>query len=113
MTLAMNARAAELRAKGVEVFPFGVGEPDFEPPRFVCDAAKRAIDEGVTPKYTAVTGIAQLKKAICAATVRTRGWESTPESVAVSVGAKHALFNVALALYQPGDEVVIPAPYWV
>jgi aspartate aminotransferase len=113
MTLAMNARAAELRSTGADVFAFGVGEPDFEPPRFVCDAAKRAIDEGVTAKYTAVTGIAQLKKAICAATLRTRGWEPTPETVTVSVGAKHALFNVALALYQPGDEVVIPAPYWV
>jgi aspartate aminotransferase len=113
MTLAMNARAAELRSKGIDVFAFGVGEPDFEPPRFVCDAAKKAIDDGLTAKYTAVTGIAGLKKAICEATVRSRGWEPSPDMVTVSVGAKHALFNVALALYQPGDEVVIPAPYWV
>ena len=112
-TLAMSARAAELRAKGVDVVAFGVGEPDFEPPRAVLDAAKKAIDDGLTSKYTAVTGIAPLKKAICAATARARGWEPTPDMVTVSVGAKHALFNVALALYQAGDEVVIPAPYWV
>jgi aspartate aminotransferase len=113
VTLAMNARAAELRSKGIDVFAFGVGEPDFEPPAFVREAAKKAIDDGLTAKYTAVTGIASLKKAICALTARTRGWEPTPEMVTVSVGAKHALFNVALALYEPGDEVVIPAPYWV
>ncbi len=112
-TLAMSARAAELRAKGIDVVAFGVGEPDFEPPRFVLDAAKKAIDDALTSKYTAVTGIAPLKKAICAATTRARGWEPTPEMVTVSVGAKHALFNVALALYQAGDEVIIPAPYWV
>jgi aspartate aminotransferase len=113
VTLAMNARAAELRGKGVDVFAFGVGEPDFEPPTFVRDAAKRAIDEGLTSKYTAVTGIAPLKKAICDATARSRGWTPTPDMVTVSVGAKHALFNLALALYQPGDEVVIPAPAWI
>ncbi len=113
VTLAMNARAADLRAKGVDVFAFGVGEPDFEPPRFVRDAAKRAIDEGLTSKYTAVSGIAPLKKAICEATARARGWEPTPDMVTVSVGAKHALFNLALALYQAGDEVVIPAPAWI
>ena len=113
VTLAMNARAAELRAKGVDVFAFGVGEPDFEPPRFVREAAKRAIDDGLTSKYTAVTGIAPLKKAICEATARSRGWEPTPDMVTVSVGAKHALFNLALALYQAGDEIVIPAPAWI
>jgi aspartate aminotransferase len=113
MTLAMNARAAELRATGVDVFAFGVGEPDFEPPRWVSDAAKKAIDDGVTAKYTAVSGIVSLRKAICEATSRSRGWQPTPEMVTVSVGAKHALFNVAIALFQPGDEVVIPAPYWV
>jgi aspartate aminotransferase len=112
VTLAMNARAAELRAKGVDVFAFGVGEPDFEPPSFVLEAAKAAIDKGAS-KYTAVTGIAPLKQAICAATTRARGWTPTPDMVCVSVGAKHALFNLALALYEPGDEVLIPAPYWV
>jgi aspartate aminotransferase len=108
----MNARAAALRGKGIDVFPFGVGEPDFEPPAFVLDAAKAAIDRGAS-KYTAVTGIPPLKEAICKATERSRGWSPAPRQVTVSVGAKHALFNLALALFEPGDEVVIPAPCWV
>jgi aspartate aminotransferase len=112
VTLAMNARAAELRGKGVDVFAFGVGEPDFEPPPFVLDAARAAVDKGVS-KYTAVTGIPPLKQAICARTAEVRGWSPKPSQVTVSVGAKHALFNLALALYEPGDEVVIPAPFWV
>ncbi len=112
ITLAMNSRALELKAKGVDVFAFGVGEPDFEPPEQVRDAAKRAIDAGCS-KYTAVTGIPALKEAICDATERSRGWRPKNENVCVSVGAKHALFNLALALYEPGDEVVIPKPYWV
>jgi aspartate aminotransferase len=112
VTLAMNARAQELRTKGVDVVAFGVGEPDFEPPAYVLDAAKAAIDKGAS-KYTAVTGIAPLKQAICAATKAKKGWEITPDMVTVSVGAKHALFNLAVALYEPGDEVVLPAPMWV
>jgi aspartate aminotransferase len=108
----MNARVLDLRAKGVDVFGFGVGEPDFEPPQAVLDAAKRAIDAGAS-KYTAVSGIPALKQAICEATGKTRGWTPKPENVCVSVGAKHALFNLAVALYEPGDEVVIPKPYWV
>jgi aspartate aminotransferase len=112
ITLEMNARATELRSRGVDVFNFGVGEPDFEPPQAVLDAAKAAIDAG-SSKYTAVTGIPSLKKAVCAATARGRGWSPTPEQVTVSVGAKHALFNVAIALYEQGDEVIVPAPYWV
>jgi aspartate aminotransferase len=112
VTLAMNARAAELRTKGVDVFAFGVGEPDFEPPVFVFDAARSVLEKSVS-KYTAVTGIAPLKQAICSRTAEVRGWSPKPGQVTVSVGAKHALFNLALALYEPGDEVVIPAPYWV
>src|SRR5271165_3069974 len=108
----MNARAMELKAKGVDVFAFGVGEPDFEPPAVVLEAAKKAIDAGAS-KYTAVTGIPALKEAICDATERMRGWRPKLENVCVSVGAKHALFNLALALYEPGDEIVIPKPYWV
>jgi aspartate aminotransferase len=111
-TLAMNSRALDLKARGVDVFAFGVGEPDFEPPQVVRDAAKRAIDEGCS-KYTAVTGIPKLKEAICDATDARRGWRPKPENVCVSVGAKHVLFNLALALYEPGDEVVIPKPFWV
>lgn len=112
VTLAMNARALEMKSRGVDVFAFGVGEPDFEPPEHVREAAKHAINTGAS-KYTAVTGIPTLKEAICDATERMRGWKPKPENVCVSVGAKHALFNLALALYEPGDEVVIPKPYWV
>jgi aspartate aminotransferase len=108
----MSARAAELRARGVDVFAFGVGEPDFEPPPAVLEGAKRAIDAGCS-KYTAVTGIPPLKQAICEATEKMRGWRPEPANVCVSVGAKHVLFNLAIALYEPGDEVVIPKPYWV
>jgi aspartate aminotransferase len=111
-TLVMNARANALRERGVEVFPFGVGEPDFEPPAFVLEAAKGAIDRGAS-KYTAVSGIAPLREAICEATKRSRGWAPTPKQVTVSVGAKHALFNLAVALFEAGDEVLIPAPCWV
>jgi len=116
VTLAMNARAAELRAKGLDVFAFGVGEPDFDPPRCVLDAVHGAIEGKVTggiSKYTAVTGIPALKQAICKHTDRARGWHPKASQVTVSVGAKHALFNLAIALYEPGDEIVIPAPYWV
>jgi aspartate aminotransferase len=115
VTLAMNARAAELRTKGVDVFAFGVGEPDFDPPALVLESARAALQPGApgVSKYTAVTGIPALKQAICARTAAVRGWTPRPAQVTVAVGAKHALFNIALALYEPGDEVVIPAPFWV
>jgi aspartate aminotransferase len=113
VTLAMNARAAALRATGVDVFAFGVGEPDFEPAPFVIDAVRAALEKGGISKYTAVTGIAPLKQAICERVERTRGFRPTPDMVTVSVGAKHALFNLAVALFEPGDEVVLPAPCWV
>jgi aspartate aminotransferase len=112
VTLAVNAKASALRAQGVDIFGFGVGEPDFDPPHFVLDAAKKAIDAGAH-KYTAVTGIPTLKQAICADHRRRRGVDAKPENVCVSVGAKQALFNVAIALYEPGDEVIIPTPCWV
>ena len=111
-TLAVNAKANALRAEGIDVFTFGVGEPDFDPPPLVLEAAKKAIDGGAH-KYTAVTGIPPLKQAICADHERRRGQRVLPENVCVSVGAKHALFNLALALYEPGDEVLIPTPCWV
>lgn len=111
-TLAMAARAAKLREEGKRVFAFGVGEPDFETPAFIREAAKRAIDAGAS-HYTPVTGTPKLKKAICEAVARDRGWQPTVDQITVSCGAKHALFNLALALYQAGDEVIIPAPYWV
>jgi len=111
-TLAMAAQAARLRGQGHKVYSFSVGEPDFQPPRHVLEAAKAAIDKGAS-HYTAVTGTPELKNAICKATERDQGYRVTPGEIVVSCGAKHSLFNVALALYEPGDEVLIPAPYWV
>lgn len=111
-TLAMAAKAAKLRAEGHKVYPFSVGEPDFDTPAHIREAAKTALDKGAT-RYTAVTGTPDLKAAICASTERHRGYRPEPSQIVVSSGAKHALFNLALALYQPGDEVIIPAPYWV
>jgi aspartate aminotransferase len=111
-TLAMAARAAKLRGEGHKVVPFSLGEPDFDTPAHIRDAAKAALDAGAT-HYTAVSGTPELKAAICAATEKHRGFRPSPGEVVVSCGAKHVLFNLALALYEPGDEVVIPAPYWV
>lgn len=111
-TLAITARAAELKALGIDVLPFSAGEPDFTTPAHICAAAKLAIDQGFT-KYTAVAGIPELRKAV-AKNIHTRfGVEYGPSEIAVCVGAKHALFNIAYALYEHGDEIVIPAPYWV
>lgn len=112
-TLAISQRATELRKKGIDVISFGVGEPDFQTPGHIREAAKRAIDEGAS-HYTAVRGLPKLREAICADSKRRRGGVAhAPEEVVVSVGAKHSLFNLALALYEAGDEVIIPAPYWV
>jgi aspartate aminotransferase len=111
-TLAVSARAAALRAQGRTIYPYGVGEPDFETPIHIRDAAKASLDKGAT-RYTAVAGTPDLRKAVAAHSERTRGVPCKPEQVVVAVGAKHALFDLALALYEPGDEVIIPAPYWV
>ncbi len=112
-TVAISQRAAELKAQGVDVLSFSMGEPDFDPPAYVTEAAKRAIDEGAS-RYTAVRGVKPLLEAICRDSKSRRGGiEHTPDEVVVSVGAKHSLFNLALALYDEGDEVVVPAPYWV
>lgn len=110
-TLAMTAKAAELRATGRKVFAFGVGEPDFATPEHVREAAARAL--ATSSHYTHVTGTQSLRQAVCTATERDRGWAPTPDQVSVGVGAKHVLFNLALALVDPGDEVIVPAPYWV
>lgn len=112
-TLAIAQRASELKSQGVDVLSFSVGEPDFDTPAHIRDAAKRAIDEGVG-KYTTVRGIPALRQAIAAdSKARRGGVEHKPDEIVVSVGAKHTLFNLALALFEEGDEVVIPAPYWV
>lgn len=111
-TAQVLSRAKAMQAAGVDVVSFAIGEPDFETPPHIREAAKRAIDEGAS-RYTDVSGIIELRRAICADSLRRRGVEHTPDEVVVCVGAKHALFNLALALYEPSDEVVIPIPGWV
>ncbi len=111
-TIAISDRAAALRAKGVDVISFGLGEPDFPTPSFVREAAKAALDSGAT-RYTRVRGIPQLRDAIRDDSIARRGEAHELEEIVVSCGAKQALFDLALALLEPGDEVIIPAPYWV
>ena len=111
-TLAMQARAKALRAQGINVISFGAGEPDFDTPRRIKDAAIRAIESGQT-KYTEVGGIPELRAAICHKLKRDVGLAYTPEEVTTSCGAKHTLFNIVMALVNPGDEVIIPSPFWV
>ncbi|MGF1614854.1 MAG: pyridoxal phosphate-dependent aminotransferase [Gammaproteobacteria bacterium] len=111
-TLAITARTAALRAAGHDIIGLGAGEPDFDTPEHIKAAAKAALDQGFT-KYTPVDGIAPLKQAIIDKFIRDNGLHYRPEQIIVSCGAKHALFNLMLALLEKGDEVIIPAPYWV
>jgi aspartate aminotransferase len=111
-TLAMTTRTLDLKAKGIDVIGLGAGEPDFDTPDFVKAAAIEAINAGKT-KYTNVDGTAELKAAIAAKFKRDNGLEYTPAQISVNVGGKHTLFNALVATLDPGDEVVIPAPYWV
>jgi aspartate aminotransferase len=111
-TLAMNAKARAMRAQGVDVISFSVGEPDFDTPRHIKDAAVRALDKGQT-KYTEVGGIPELRAAVCHKLRRDHGLEYAADEVTVSCGAKHTLSNIVMALVNPGDEVLIPSPYWV
>ncbi len=112
-TVAVAQRARELKAQGIDVLSFSVGEPDFNTPVHICEAAKAAVDAGAT-RYTESRGLLELRKAICEASAKRRaGVTYQPSEVVVSVGAKHTLFNLALALYDEGDEILIPAPYWV
>jgi aspartate aminotransferase len=111
-TLAMTTRTLELKAQGVDLIGLGAGEPDFDTPDFVKAAAIEAINAGKT-KYTNVDGTAELKAAICAKFKRDNGLDYTPAQISVNVGGKHTLFNALVATINPGDEVVIPAPYWV
>jgi aspartate aminotransferase len=111
-TLAITARAAALRAEGRDVIGLGVGEPDFDTPEHIKAAGIRAIESGFT-KYTAVDGTPDLKRAIIAKFQRENGLDYAPNQILVSCGGKQSFFNLAQALLDPGDEVVIPAPYWV
>ncbi|MBS0502399.1 MAG: pyridoxal phosphate-dependent aminotransferase [Proteobacteria bacterium] len=111
-TLAMTARVAELKRQGVDVIGLSAGEPDFDTPEFVKDAAIEAIRKGQT-KYTNVDGTPELKAAIQGKFARENGLDYQPNEIIVGVGGKHVLFNAIVATCQQGDEVVIPAPYWV
>ncbi len=111
-TMAMKAKADALKAEGKDVLSFAVGEPDFPTPDNVVEACKRALDAGET-RYTAASGTAELKQAICDATARDIGVQYEPANVIVSCGAKHSLLNIFQTLVDPGDEVVVIAPYWV
>ena len=111
-TIAVTTKAQELRAAGRDVIGLGAGEPDFDTPQNIKDAAKRAIDQGKT-KYTAVDGIPELKQAICAKFARENGLIYAPNQITVGTGGKQTLYNALMATCNPGDEVIIPAPYWV
>jgi aspartate aminotransferase len=111
-TLAVTARAAKLKAEGRDIIGLGAGEPDFDTPQHIKDAAKKAIDSGFT-KYTPVSGIPGLKKAIVAKFKNENGFDYSEKEVIVGVGGKQCIFNLALAVLNPGDEVIVPAPYWV
>jgi aspartate aminotransferase len=111
-TLAVTARAAKLKAEGKDIIGLGAGEPDFDTPQHIKDAAIAAINKGFT-KYTAVGGMPSLKTAVIAKFKRDNGLDYTPKQILVSCGGKQSFFNLALAVINPGDEVIIPAPYWV
>lgn len=111
-TFAMSAKSAELKAQGIDVVNMAVGEPDFPTPDSIKAAAKSAIDQNYTT-YSPVPGYADLKDAICAKLRNENGLEYTPAQIVVSNGAKQSIANAVLALTNPGDEVIIPAPYWV
>ncbi len=111
-TIAMSTLAMELKAAGKDVIGLAAGEPDFDTPDNIKDAAKAAIDAGKT-KYTAPDGIPELKQAICQKFKRENGLDYAPNQVSVSTGGKQVLFNALLATLNEGDEVIIPAPYWV
>ena len=111
-TLAVAARAAKLKAEGKDIIGLGTGEPDFDTPQHIKDAAIVAINKGMT-KYTPVGGIPSLKQAIIAKFKRDNGLDYTAKQILVSCGGKQSFFNMALAVINPGDEVIITAPYWV
>ena len=111
-TLSISAKANEMKKNGESVISFSVGEPDFKTPAFIINACKEALDKGLT-KYTPVGGTAQLKNAVCAKFLRDNGLAYTPDEIVVSDGAKSSLFHALYAIINPGDEVIIPAPYWL
>ena len=111
-TLAITAKAKELKAQGMDVVGFGAGEPDFDTPTNVCDAAIAAIQGGYT-RYTAASGTNELKEAVSGKFKRFNNLDYAADQIVISNGGKHSLTNVFTALLNPGDEVIIPAPYWL
>ncbi|MBR7186468.1 MAG: pyridoxal phosphate-dependent aminotransferase [Clostridia bacterium] len=111
-TLAISAKAKAMKAAGESVINFGVGEPDFATPEHIMDAARTALDKGYT-KYTPSAGIPELRRAIAEKLQRDNGLDYEASQIVVSNGAKHSVFNVCYALLEEGDEVIIPAPYWL
>lgn len=112
LTLAINAKAIEMQKQGIDVLKFGTGEPDFDTPENIKEAAKKALDEGFT-KYTAASGISELKEAICNKLKRDNGITCNNENIIVTNGGKQALYNCFMAILNEGDEVLVPSPYWV
>ena len=113
ITLAVTAKAARLKAQGIDVVSFGAGEPDFDTPEHIKQAARDALNKGAVAKYTEVGGLPILREAIAAELSRVHATSIPADQVLVSCGAKHSLYNLFIALLDPGDEVIIPAPYWV
>lgn len=112
VTLAITAKAKEMKASGIDVLSLSAGEPDADTPLFIKEAAIRALQEGQT-KYTPASGTPELRKAVCAKLLRDQKLSFSPDQIVVSVGAKHALFNILFALLNEGDEVIIPSPFWL
>jgi aspartate aminotransferase len=111
-TLTIQAKANALKAAGRDIIGFGAGEPDFDTPRNIKQAAVRAMDAGFT-KYTPVGGIDELKDAVIAKLKRDNGLAYKRSEIIISCGAKHAIFNVVQVMFEEGDEILIPSPYWV
>ncbi|MGO1712868.1 MAG: pyridoxal phosphate-dependent aminotransferase, partial [Senegalia sp. (in: firmicutes)] len=112
VTLEITAKAKQMKSDGIDVIGFGAGEPDFKTPKNIREAGINAIKEGKTG-YTAASGIMELKNAICNKLKRDNNLEYSSKNIIISDGAKHSLFNALLAILNPGDEVIIPVPYWV
>jgi len=112
LTLAIDAKAKKMKAEGMDVIGFGAGEPDFPTPQFIIDAAKEALDKGFT-RYTPSSGMIELKEAICEKLQKENNLKYSPSEIIVSNGAKHSLYNIFQAILNPGDEVIIPTPYWL
>jgi aspartate aminotransferase len=111
-TIAMSQKSRELKAKGVDVINLSLGEPDFNTPDFIKESAKKAIDDNFS-KYTPVNGYEDLRAAVCTKLKRDNNLDYTPNQIVVSTGAKQCLANIMLSVINPGDEVIIPAPFWV